>query len=357
MYRLLIILLFVSVHVEAQQDSTKSTFEWDAYAEAYYSHDFGKPANQQKVPFLYSYNRHQQLSLNLVMGRVSYTSQRFRSVVALAAGTYMDDNLQAEDAVTGQVFEASVGFKLSKHKEWWLDMGILPSHIGFESAIGADQLALTRSMMADNSPYYESGFRLSYNSSNQKWFLALLCVNGWQRSIRADEPFQPAFGHQLTYKPSNTLSINSSSFIGNDRHPTFRRMRYFHNLYGNWQLNKDCTVTAGFDIGWEQQTKGSSKMYNWYSPVLILGYQITDHHRLAMRTEYYQDIHKVIVSSPASVAFKTFGYSVNYDCKLSSSMLFRIEARSFSSVQPVFPTETGLKSNNFFMTSSISIRL
>ena len=96
-----------------------------------------------------------------------------------------DDNLQAEDAVTGQVFEASVGFKLSKHKEWWLDMGILPSHIGFESAIGADQLTLTRSMMADNSPYYESGFRLSYNSSNQKWFLALLCVNGWQRSIRA----------------------------------------------------------------------------------------------------------------------------------------------------------------------------
>jgi hypothetical protein len=137
MYRLLIILLFVSVYVQAQQDSTKNKFEWDAYAEAYYSHDFGKPASPQKIPFLYSYNRHQQLSLNLVMGRMSYASQGFRSVVALAAGTYMDDNLQAEDAILGQVFEASVGFKLSKHKEWWLDMGILPSHIGFESAIGS----------------------------------------------------------------------------------------------------------------------------------------------------------------------------------------------------------------------------
>ncbi|MGV3595629.1 MAG: porin [Sediminibacterium sp.] len=357
MYRFLIILLLVSVHVAAQQDSTKNKFEWDTYAEAYYSHDFGKPADQQKIPFLYSYNRHQKLSLNLIVGRVSYTAKRFRSVVALAAGTYMDDNLQAEDAVLGQVFEAYVGFKLSKHKEWWLDMGILPSHIGFESAIGADQLTLTRSMMADNSPYYESGFRLSYNSANQKWFLGLLCVNGWQRSIRVGQSFQPAFGHQLTYKPNHTLSINSSSFIGNDRHPDFRRMRYFHNLYANWQLNKNWLVTAGFDIGWEQQTKGSSKMYHWYSPVLILAYQIIDHHRLAMRAEYYQDIHKVIISSPSSVAFKTFGYSINYDYKISPSMMFRIEARSFSSAQPVFPTEAGLKSDNFFMTSSVSIRL
>lgn len=357
MYRLLIILLFVSVSVQAQQDSTKSKLEWDAFVEAYYSHDFGKPANQQKIPFLYSYNRHQQLSLNLVMGRMSYMSKRFRSVLALAAGTYMDDNLQAEDAVLGQVFEASVGFKLSKQKEWWLDMGMLPSHIGFESAIGADQLTLTRSMMADNSPYYESGFRLSYNASNQKWFLALLCVNGWQRSIRTGQPFQPAFGHQLTYKPNNAFSINSSSFIGNDRSPALRRMRYFHNLYSNWQLNKNWTLTTGFDIGWEQQSKGSSRMYNWYSPVVILRYQIADHHRLGVRTEYYQDVNKVIVSYPPFVGFKTFGYSLNYDYKLNSSMLFRIEARSFSSAQSVFPTENGLKADNFFMTSSISVRL
>ncbi len=357
MYRLLIILLFVSVHVQAQQDSTKRKFEWDAYVEAYYSHDFGKPTDQQKIPFLYSYNRHQQLSLNLVMGRMSYTAKRFRGVVALAAGTYMDDNLQAEDAVVGQIFEASVGFKLSKRKDWWLDMGILPSHIGFESAIGADQLTLTRSMMADNSPYYESGVRLSYNASNQKWFLALLCVNGWQRSIRTGEAFQPAFGHQLTYKPNNAFSINSSSFIGNDRRPELRRMRYFHNLYGIWQLNKNWTVTTGFDMGWEQQSKGSSKLYNWYSPVVILGHQIDDRHRFAVRAEYYQDANKVIVSYPSSVEFRTFGYSLNYDYKINQSVLFRIEARSFNSAQPVFPTENGLKSGNFFMTSSVSIRL
>ena len=357
MYRLLIILLFVSLDVQAQQDSTKSKFEWGAYAEAFYSFDFGKPIDPQKIPFLYSYNRHQQLSLNLVMGRMSYTSQQFRSTVALAAGTYMDDNLLAEDAVLGQVFEASLGFKLSKYKEWWVDMGILPSHIGFESAIGADQLTLTRSMMADNSPYYESGLRLSYNSSNQKWFLALLCVNGWQRSIRVGEQFQPAFGHQLTYKPNNTFSLNSSSFIGNDRHPDLRRMRYFHNLYGNWQLNKHWTMTAGFDIGWEQQQKGATKMYNWYSPIMIFGYQLSDHHRFAVRTEYYRDVNKVIITSPSSIEFKTFGFSVNYDYRLNSSTLFRVEARSLNSAQPVFETESGLKSDNFFITSSISIRL
>lgn len=356
MYRLLSILLVISFSAHSQQDSTRSNFVWSAYAETYYSHNFNQPPTEQKLPFLYSYNRYQQLSLNLLMGRVSYQSKAFRSSLALAAGTYMDDNLEAEDAVWGQVFEASLGVKLSKNKQLWLDAGVFPSHIGFESAIGSDQFTLTRSMMADNSPYYESGFKLSYTSSDERWFLAVLCVNGWQKSIRFGQGFNPAFGHQITYKPTGSLTLNSSSFIGDDRYTSVKRSRYFHNLYASWKINDRWSLIGGFDIGWEEKRNDPSKMHSWYTPVAIVGFSISDRHRVAGRVEYYRDVNGVIIDYPLPTGFQTAGYSFNYDFLMSKSSCFRIEARKFSSAQPIFISSNGIVSNNTFLTTSLCIR-
>nr|WP_290930803.1 outer membrane beta-barrel protein [Haliscomenobacter sp.] len=61
----------------------------------------------------------------------------------------------------------------------------MPSHIGFESAIGKDCWNLSRSILAENSPYYETGVRLSLNSANGKWYAAAMLLNGWQRMARA----------------------------------------------------------------------------------------------------------------------------------------------------------------------------
>ena len=62
--------------------------------------------------------------------------------------------------------------------------GIFTSHIGFESAVSKDCWTLTRSILADNSPYYESGARLTYTSNNNKWLISALALNGWQRIQR-----------------------------------------------------------------------------------------------------------------------------------------------------------------------------
>lgn len=75
------------------------------------------------------------------------------------------------------VYEAYAGFR--PFAKAWLDLGIFGSHIGFESAISKDNRTLTRSIMADNSPYYESGARLTYEV-DPKLTLTGLVLNGWQ---------------------------------------------------------------------------------------------------------------------------------------------------------------------------------
>ncbi|KAF5272975.1 hypothetical protein FQR65_LT17253 [Abscondita terminalis] len=105
---------------------------------------------------------------------------------------------------------------------------IMPSHIGWESAIGKDNYTLTRSLAAENSPYFETGVRLSYTTDNGKWYLSGLVLNGWQRIAKPEGNQSISFGHQVTYKPSEKITLNSSSFIGNDKSREEKRMRLCH---------------------------------------------------------------------------------------------------------------------------------
>ncbi len=212
-----------------------------------------------------------------------------RANLAFMTGTYANANLAAEPGVLRNILEGNVGVKISKHHNLWVDAGIFASHIGFESAIGKDCWTLTRSILADNSPYFESGVKLSYTTPNEKWFLSGLLLNGWQRIQRLSGNSLPAFGHQLTYKPSSKLTFNSSSFVGSDTPDSTRLMRYFHNFYAQYQCSKQLGLILGFDAGMQQKAKSSSTYDYWYSPVVIAKYSLGAKKSLAARLEYYTD--------------------------------------------------------------------
>lgn len=151
------------------QDSTNGTLTISDYAETYYKYDFNKPADNNRPGFVYSYKRHNEFNLNLGFIKANYTANRVRANLALATGTYMNANLATEPGVLKNIFEANAGVKLSKTKNLWLDAGIFASHIGFESAISKDCWTLTRGILANNSPYYEAGAKITYNTNDGKW--------------------------------------------------------------------------------------------------------------------------------------------------------------------------------------------
>lgn len=344
-----------TLNLYAQDGEQKHPLKITGYLETYYSYDFGKPGDHRKPDFIYSFNRHNEVNINLGFIKAAYEKDNVRANLALMAGTYANANMTAEPGVLKNIFEANAGVKISKSRNLWIDAGIFASHIGFESAIGKDCWNLTRSMLADNSPYYESGVKISYTSSNEKWFLSALVLNGWQRIQRPDGNNTPAFGHQVTFKPNSKLTFNSSSFIGNDKPDTVKQMRYFHNFYAQLQLVEKFGITAGFDAGAEQQEKGSDSYYSWYSPVIIFKYTPTAKLGIAARGEYYNDKHGVIVATGTPNGFQTLGYSLNADYAIADNVLFRIEGRGFSGKDATFLKESQPSKNNFALTTSLSI--
>lgn len=339
------------------QETEKKPLTISGYAEVYYQHDFNNPTSNTRPGFVYSHNRNNEVSLNLGFIKAAYETDRTRANLAFGVGSYMNANYVAEEGVLKNIYEANVGVKLSKTKNLWIDAGILPSHIGFESAIGADCFTLTRSMMADNSPYFETGAKLSYGADNGKWNMALLILNSWQRIQRVDGNTTPAFGHQLTFKPSDKVTLNSSSFIGNDFPDDERRMRYFHNLYGQFQISNQFALIAGFDIGAQQKEKSGDEYDTWYTPVLIAKYSPTEKVSIAARGEYYQDKNGVIISSGTENGFQTFGASLNLDYQILPNLVWRTEVKGFSSKDAIFLNrDDTMKKDNVIAVTSLAIR-
>jgi hypothetical protein len=344
------------------QDSTqtKNPLTISGYVEAYYNYDFNRPVNNTVPGFLYNFNRAGEVNLNLGFIKANYTTDRVRGNLALAAGTYVNSNYAAEPGVLKNVFEANVGVKISKNANLWVDAGIMPSHIGFESAIGKDNWALTRSLVAENTPYFESGVKLGFTTKDERLFVSAMYLNGWQRIQRVDGNTTPAFGTQVTYKPAAAVTLNYSTFVGSDKPDSVRLMRYHHNFYCIFQLAEKLGVTAGFDYGTEQKAKGSTDYNNWFVPVLIARFSPSPKVNIAARGEYFQDKKGVIIVTGTDNGFNTFGISANVDYAIFPDVLWRLEARNLSSKDAIFlarnegGADAESKKDNFFLTTSIS---
>lgn len=344
--------------------ATSNPLTVSGYVEAYNTHDFTAPKITQERPgFLYNHKRNREVNLNVGFIKATYASERVRGNLALQAGTYAQYNYAAEQELVKNILEANAGVKLSRNHDVWLDAGIFSSHIGFESAISKDCWTLTRSLVAENSPYYLSGVKLTYNTANGKWTLLGSVVNGWQRVKKLDGYSGPSVSTQVQYRPSSAVTLNWSTFVGSDRPDSLKQGRMYHNLYAIFQPSSKIGLILGFDLGADRKPVVNSRSdrrvgdgrYMWYTPVAILRYMASPMVKLAGRIEYYDDKNGVIISTGTRNGFLTWGYSVNVDYAFLPNALFRVEGRTFSSKDAIFDTKSGLGRNNTSLTTSLAI--
>ncbi|MGZ3838611.1 MAG: porin [Flavisolibacter sp.] len=352
--------MMVSIGAKTQdstlkQDAASGPLCFNGMVETYYSYDFNKPSDNNRPWFLFSHNRHNEFTVNLAYIKASYLGESIRANLALASGTYMNANYAPEPGVLKNIFEANVGTRIAKTKNIWIDAGIFPSHIGFETAISPSCLVLTRSIIADNSPYYESGVKLTYTSGNAKWLLSAMALNGWQRIHRVAGNSLMSWGTQVTFTPSTHASFNYSTFLGTDEPDSARQWRFFHNLYGNFFLTNKVELILGFDLGLEQEKKGSTHYDTWYGTAGILHYRFATSWAAAIRGEYYSDGKGVIIRTGTPNGFKTAGFSINLDKHVNAHFLWRTEFRAFRSRDAVFAKDGEAKKNNTAITSSFAL--
>ncbi len=352
---IVLVLMLVSLETKAQIDSIGDfKLALNGYLETYYLYDFANPGDHLRPGFYVSHHRHNEFNLNMGMMRFSAENKKVKTAFALMAGTYVNTNMALETGVLKNIYEANVSLKLHPKSDLWLQMGIFNSHLGFESAIGADCFTLSRSMAADNSPYYESGARINYKSKNTKWDLSFLVLNGWQRIQRLNNNSMPSFGTQITYTASK-FTFNSSNYFGNEGTDAFPIWRYFHNFYTIKKIGAKNTIIVGLDAGLQNNPVKSTSIY-WFTPQLVYRYTLTKKFDIAARLEHYYDKDAAIITPPIKAEFNMIGASINLDYKIINNVLFRIEFKQLNNSDPIFISQAALTRYNSSVAGAFTVK-
>lgn len=356
------------VRQDSLRNAATNSVTLNFIVDGYYGYDFSRVAPQDRQPFFYSANRHNEFTVNLAMFDALYSSERVRGRLAAGFGTYFEANYAAEPQGLRHLFEASVGIKLAATQDIWLDAGILPSPYGYEGAISLDQLTYTRSLSAENSPYYVSGAKLTF-PLGRKATLAVFGLNGWQ-NIRETNRHK-SLGTQLQVKPQDGVLLNWSTYIGNER--TEDRLvdglptpgnglstRWFSDLYAYWKASDRLELLALFDIGAQAFTDSLNRDASaWYTANAIARYSLTDQLAIAGRLEMYSDQRGVIIASRAADTqrFTAYGGSLGLDYSPASNVRLRIEHRLLTAPSDQFTDRDGNPTDiNHFVTASLSAR-
>ncbi|SRR5579883_2666918 len=319
------------------------------YLEPYFAYDFNDPSSKN-IPYLFNHNRHNEFNLNLALVELDYQGNHMRTTIGMQTGTYPIANYSAEPSLLQHIYQAFGGVQVLP--DLWLDAGVFSSHFGIETAIGHDQWTLTRSLCAENSPYFETGARAVYDPDGP-WSFGLFVLNGWQNIV--DPNSNKALGTQIQYTIANKLTLNSSTFYGNEKPDSAKQWRFFHDFYVLWQVNESCGISGVFDIGWEQTASHSESYNRWYTFAVIAHYMLSEQWGIGIRGEQYNDPNAVIVATGTPNGYQTFGYSANVDYVVSDHATLRFEAKHYSSKDNIFVRDGSPVGESTILTSSMAL--
>jgi hypothetical protein len=351
-----------SVHSKTPAADSAPKLSLGAFVDSYYAWDFNRPHNFDRA-YTTQPARHAEFNINLAFVEAVLSGPRYRGRLALQFGTSVQANYASEPrlgSVSGPgvsqfLQEATVGYQA--RPSLWIDAGIFFAHLGYESWISSDNLAYSRSFVADFSPYYEAGIKATWAATPK--LTAIFCiVNGWQNVANYNTP--PAAGVRFDFVASPKLTLTYDGFVGNAAPDSARlQLRVYHDVIAQYNASDRWQFAAVYSLGTQSRTTPSGGTASWWGTTVIAKRRLTDAVALVGRAEHYSDPGQVIVITGVREGFQTSSASLGADVKLAKPLLWRTELRVMKSRGAIWPLNANSAHgpNDAFLVSSLSLRI
>jgi hypothetical protein len=357
------------------EDSVRVTV--GAFVDGYYAYDFGRPPARDRsfaggALFGTQPARHNEFNVNLAFAEATLAAPRYRGRLAVQFGTSVQANYLGEPRV-GQVSgpdvqqflqEAVAGYRLSD--DLWVDGGIFFSGVGMESWVSRDNPTYTRSLVADYSPYYSTGVKLTY-AATPRLTARVDVVNGWQNVSENNDG--KGAGLRLEYAAAPAAALTYYNFFSEEAGTRLRTFNGVGARIGRGPL----TVVAQADLGTQRRPAGRPGTSTWYGLLAIARVRLAPGTAVSGRVERYDDRDQVIVATggvaggPAAApnpAFRANGASLGIDVSAGgrdgpARVLWRSELRGFRNRGAVFPDgdRATLRRGTAFVVTSLALTL
>jgi hypothetical protein len=346
----------------AQSPSADSTTHvaFGGFVDGYFAYDFGRSRDIDRA-FTTQAVRHDEFNINLAFMDATITGARVRGRVAAQFGTAVQANYAAEPRVgsfsgpdvSRYIQEATAGYKVSSSV--WVDAGVFFSPFGSENWISRDNWTYTRSLIADNSPYYEAGVKATWTIT-PRWSAQLHVINGWQNISETNS--SKAVGARLDFAPHDGLSFAYDVFVGNEQPDSLpSRLRTFNEIIFGASITSRLQLRGTLDVGTQRHADGNG-IGSWNGYALLARYQLSPRIALAGRVEGYSDPDQFIVITGEPYGLRASGASLGADIAPMPKLLWRSEVKWLGAHDPLFPSQSAtndLSSQDVAVVSSVAL--
>ena len=343
-------LSFLSTILTSSAFAADSDFktEWHFYGDAYYSHNFNKPAalpaasatsvSSASLPDAKNVYRYHdiypnQFNLNLLEASMLVKSEEVSFLADLDFGTFADLNTAAGsvsgssrtvDEVSKHIGQAVLTYRPAGSR-FSFDIGKMYTHVGLETAKPKDNFNYSRSILFSYGiPLWHVGMRAGYDLMPEKLQLNLYLYNAWNSFY--DNNHSKTFGAQLKFTPSANVLLAYNYISGAERTDSQRDKKTVHNLVTSWGFMDRWTLATDWIYGEEEGVIINSRRSKpvWYAGQAAIKWACSDRTYVSPRYEVYRDQHGHTLSNGPHT-LKTATLTVGH--MLSKGLELRAEGR------------------------------
>lgn len=319
-----------------QEHATRSLWRYGAYLDLSYAIDFNFPENhlwRSKV----TTQRVNKLNLNMALAYVrkdANDASRWGMELALQTGRDIKGQVPNASLRHGDPYSnsdtfshfsrANVSYLAPVGNGLTLTAGLMNSFIGYESFYAKDNLAYTRSYLADNSPYFMFGVAAQY-----QWTDAVKSVfyviNRYNYLSYPNN--LPSYGTQVSWKVLPDVTFTQNLYYGPDQSNTdLQYWRFFSDSILEWKRDH-LTLAFVYDVGTERAIPqaGGERTF-WTGSAIHSQWRFTKAWAIAVRPEVYYDPDGTLTG--AKQLIKAVTTTVEYRLLYAwTTTLFRLEYR------------------------------
>ena len=329
----------------------ESKIKFGAYLDTYYSFDFSKPLDNQRL-YVTQYDKHNEFNLSHAWVSAAYEEDKVRASLALQVGTYPANNYGAEpEKLYQMVYEAYAGYQVTK--KGWLDVGIFGGHFGYESALSLDRDLYSPALATEYTPYYQSGLRYTHDLSDKTQLRAVV-LNGWQNIGETNN--KKSLGIAVDHTLNESFKISYCNYFGNEStNSNMDLMRFHNNLILEAKPLKNWKIAGVLDYTTQSNSATDKNLHTSFITV-ISKYTFSEKWSVAGRYENINDKDDLLINGiTGQFAMNVISLSVNY--YPTENAAFKLEAKTYKGPYNNFAGEEGVGAGLLVLGAGMAIRL
>ena len=268
------------------------------YVEALYAYNFNRPSNGI-TNFRGFDNRHNSFTLsNVALGanaEAGPVTARLILQYGSTPSTYYlgEPTLAGSGAANGSspelwkyVQEANVAWKAPVGRGLVLQLGLVPSPIGYETFAVKDNWNWSRSNLFFGFPFYHTGLRATYEWTDEI-STTFAIYNGWNTVVDNNE--EKSIQASVTYKVPNKILVQALYFGGIERptgSPEGPNWRHTFDLFSQFDATSWLSFTGQADYGYENTRIGTAR---WWAGAAYARVKPVDKVYIALRGDRFTE--------------------------------------------------------------------